>query len=91
MNDQLVEVDGNSLVGVTQTYAASAIRNTKGVVRFKIGREPDDSKDTEVARLIAQTKEMERRNQEELQATYDDSRTYEDEVGDLFLFFIYTV
>jgi len=79
VNDQLVEVDGNSLVGVTQTYAASAIRNTKGVVRFKIGREPDDSKDTEVARLIAQTKEMERRNQEEMMATYDNSRTYEDE------------
>lgn len=34
VNDQIIEVDGKSLVGVTQAYAASVLRNTSGTIRY---------------------------------------------------------
>lgn len=54
VNDQIVEVDGISLVGVTQMFAATTLKNTKGLVKFLIGREKPGV-ESEVARLISET------------------------------------
>ncbi|XP_073808151.1 uncharacterized protein ppp1r9alb isoform X2 [Danio rerio] len=54
VNDQIVEVDGISLVGVTQHFAATTLKNTKGLVKFLIGREKPGV-ESEVARLISET------------------------------------
>ncbi|KAF4118687.1 neurabin-1 isoform X3 [Onychostoma macrolepis] len=54
VNDQIVEVDGISLVGVTQLFAATTLKNTKGLVKFLIGREKPGV-ESEVARLISET------------------------------------
>ncbi|XP_026232035.1 neurabin-1 isoform X2 [Anabas testudineus] len=59
VNDQIVEVDSISLVGVTQLFAATVLKNTKGTVRFLIGREKPGTQ-SEVARLISETLEQEK-------------------------------
>ncbi|CDQ57797.1 unnamed protein product [Oncorhynchus mykiss] len=64
VNDQIVEVDGISLVGVTQLFAATVLKNTKGTVSFLIGREKPGTQ-SEVARLISETLEQEKSQQEQ--------------------------
>lgn len=81
VNDQIVEVDGISLVGVTQLFAATVLKNTKGTVRFLIGREKPGTQ-SEVARLISETLEQEKNQQQHLDDAYEHSTEEEERYED---------
>ncbi|KAK0141674.1 Neurabin-1 [Merluccius polli] len=79
VNDQIVEVDGISLVGVTQLFAATVLKNTKGTVGFLIGREKPGTQ-SEVARLISETLEQEKHqlHQQHMEDPYEQSTEEEE-------------
>ncbi|KAJ8012768.1 hypothetical protein DPEC_G00046310 [Dallia pectoralis] len=79
VNDQIVAVDGISLVGVTQLFAATVLKNTKGTVSFLIGREKPGAQ-SEVARLISETLEQEKnqKHQQHLDDPYEQSTEEEE-------------
>ncbi|ETE63358.1 Neurabin-1, partial [Ophiophagus hannah] len=80
LNDQIIEVDGINMVGVSQDFASTVLRRSKGRVRFIIGREKAGQV-SEVGKLIKQTIEYDQRQRGHHYAHYeaddDDDETEE--------------
>ncbi|XP_026531511.1 neurabin-1 [Notechis scutatus] len=70
LNDQIIEVDGINMVGVSQDFASTVLRRSKGRVRFIIGREKAGQV-SEVGKLIKQTIEYHQRQRGHHYAHYE--------------------
>lgn len=94
MADQIVEVDGVSLVGVSHSFAADTLRSTGTKVNFLMARDIDQET-SEVRTLILNTLQAEERAMEsdqdsmdsrseydEMNATYDVSEKYNQDNDD---------
>ncbi|CAF2493832.1 unnamed protein product [Rotaria sp. Silwood2] len=77
IGDQIIEVDDNSLVGVTHTYATNVLKATSGLVRFVIGREKD-VENSEILRLIQQSLQMDQERSEISRALQHHHDVYND-------------
>ncbi|CAI2737730.1 unnamed protein product, partial [Dicrocoelium dendriticum] len=64
--DQIVEVDGINLVGVSQQFAAQTLRNTREVVHFILARERNPT-NGRVAQLLAEQEEEDERQNRSLE------------------------
>ncbi|XP_058036074.1 neurabin-1 [Ahaetulla prasina] len=78
LNDQIIEVDGINMVGVSQDFASTVLRRSKGKVRFIIGREKAGQV-SEVGKLIKQTIEYDQRQRGHHYAHYEADEDDEDE------------
>ncbi|XP_049603629.1 neurabin-1 isoform X2 [Syngnathus scovelli] len=76
VNDQIVEVDGVSLVGVSQLFAATVLKNTSGLVKFLIGRDKEGV-ESEVARLVNESLEMEKASQKSTRTSGDSETDFD--------------
>jgi hypothetical protein len=82
MADQIVEVDGISLVGVSHSFAADTLRSTGQKVKFLMARDIDKDS-SEVRTLILNTLQAEERaaqSEEESEGGSDISRSDDDDV-----------
>ncbi|KAK0424042.1 hypothetical protein QR680_008469 [Steinernema hermaphroditum] len=57
--DQIVNVDGQSLIGVTQEFAGQTLRSTGRIINFTVGRDPN-VKGSEVEALIQDSLDKDR-------------------------------
>ncbi|XP_013915594.1 PREDICTED: neurabin-1 isoform X1 [Thamnophis sirtalis] len=78
LNDQIIEVGGVNMVGVSQDFASAVLRCAKGRVRFIIGREKAGQV-SEVGKLIKQTIEYDQRQRAHHYAHFEAEEEFDEE------------
>ncbi|CAF1261043.1 unnamed protein product [Adineta steineri] len=63
VGDQIIEVNGQSLVGVTHACATNVLKTTSGVVKFIIGREKEPEK-SEIFALIQRSLQLDQQHED---------------------------